>query len=225
MRGDIGAPGATGPAGAASQDGVDGIDGTDGLIGPAGADGADGATGPAGADGADGATGPAGADGADGATGPAGADGSDGATGPAGADGTSVVPEYAYIYNEGAQTVPVEDTVEFDTNGLSTSGISHAPGDNAIVVYNPGIYKVTYIVTAVEANQFAVFVNGALAPGAVLGAGGGARQNTGQMLLQFLAGDVISLVNHSSAAAVDLQIPAGGTQSNVNASILIERLG
>jgi len=36
--------------------------------------------------------------------------------------------------------------------------------------------------------------------------------------------DVLTLVNHSSAAAVTLQTLAGGTQINVNASLLIERL-
>ena len=39
------------------------------------------------------------------------------------------------------------------------------------------------------------------------------------------AGDVLSLNNHSSAAAVALQTLAGGTQTNANASIVIEKVG
>ncbi|MCA1682746.1 MAG: collagen-like protein, partial [Actinobacteria bacterium] len=37
--------------------------------------------------------------------------------------------------------------------------------------------------------------------------------------------DVLTLKNHSSAAAVSLQTLAGGTQTNANASIAVERLG
>ena len=39
------------------------------------------------------------------------------------------------------------------------------------------------------------------------------------------AGDTLTLVNYSSAAAVGLQALAGGTASNVNASIVIEKIG
>ncbi len=39
------------------------------------------------------------------------------------------------------------------------------------------------------------------------------------------ANDVLTVVNHSSAAAVTLQTLSGGTQTNVNASVVIEQLG
>ncbi len=38
------------------------------------------------------------------------------------------------------------------------------------------------------------------------------------------AGDIVTLRNHGSAAAVTLQTLAGGTRFNVNASILIKKL-
>jgi hypothetical protein len=38
-------------------------------------------------------------------------------------------------------------------------------------------------------------------------------------------GDVFTLRNHTSAAAVTIQTLAGGTQTNSNASILIRKLG
>jgi hypothetical protein len=44
------------------------------------------------------------------------------------------------------------------------------------------------------------------------------------VILVLGAGDVITLRNHSSAAAVTLQTLAGGTQTNVNASVSIEKL-
>jgi hypothetical protein len=44
------------------------------------------------------------------------------------------------------------------------------------------------------------------------------------VIVRAAAGDVLTLRNHSSAAAVTLQTLAGGTQFNANASILIEKL-
>jgi hypothetical protein len=58
----------------------------------------------------------------------------------------------------------------------------------------------------------------------VYGSGAGTQQDNGQVILTLSAGDVLTLVNHSSAAAVTLQTLAGGTQTNVNASLLIEKL-
>ncbi|HEY4384350.1 MAG TPA: hypothetical protein VGN34_07755, partial [Ktedonobacteraceae bacterium] len=83
-----------------------------------------------------------------------------------------------------------------------------------------------YSVSGVEPNQFALFVNGIQqAAGTVYGSGSGTQQNSGQAIIALSAGDVLTLRNHTSAAAVTLQTGAGGTQTNVNASILIEKLG
>jgi hypothetical protein len=46
----------------------------------------------------------------------------------------------------------------------------------------------------------------------------------GQLILTLAASDVLTVRNHSSSAAVVLQINAGGTAVNVNASLVIERL-
>jgi hypothetical protein len=59
--------------------------------------------------------------------------------------------------------------------------------------------------------------------GSVYGSGGGTQQNNGQVILALSAGDVVTIVNHSSASAVTLQL-AGGTQTNVNASVRILKL-
>jgi hypothetical protein len=68
-------------------------------------------------------------------------------------------------------------------------------------------------------------VNGAAIPGTTYGSGAGTQQDNGQAIVTLTATDVLSLRNHSSAAAVALQTLAGGTQTNVNASILINQLG
>jgi hypothetical protein len=129
-----------------------------------------------------------------------------------------------FIYNVSAQTVPVEADVIFDANGILKAGITHDPGTTQIAVTNPGSYEVTFSVSGVEPNQFALFLNGALVTGTVYGSGAGTQQNNGQAIIALAAGDVLTLRNHSSAAAVTLQTLAGGTQTNVNASVVIKKL-
>jgi len=130
---------------------------------------------------------------------------------------------YGYIFNEAAEVVPIEASVTFDMNG-PLLGVTHAPGNAGVVVTAAGTYLVDFSVSGVEPAQFALFVNGAPAAGTVYGSGAGTQQDNGQVILTLSAGDVLTLVNHSSAAAVTLQTLAGGTQTNVNASLLIEKI-
>ena len=133
--------------------------------------------------------------------------------------------EYAYIYNLGAQTVPIEADITFDTNGPKTPGITHAPGNAGITFLVAGTYKVSFSVSGVEPSQMALFRNGAMVAGSVYGSGAGTQHNEGQVIVTVGTADVLTLRNHSSAAAVGLQTLAGGTQTNSNASLVIERLG
>ena len=214
--------GATGATGAAGATGVQGIQGATGAQGTTGAQGPTGLQGPAGATGAQGSTGPQGSTGVQGPTGATGAAGSTGAQGSTGATGT-LSSAYASIYNQAAQVVPIEADIAFDTNGL-LSGITHTPGTNVLTVINAGIYDISWIVSGVEPNQFALFVNGAPVAGGVFGSGAGTQQNSGELIASLNAGDVLTLRNHSSVAAVSLQTLAGGTQSNVNAAMIIRKL-
>ena len=214
-RGATGTTGGTGPTGPCCT----------GATGPTGAfGGPSGATGPSGVTGATGPTGAFG--GPSGATGPSGVTGATGPSGATGATGATggLNGGFAYVYNLGLQTVPIEDDVNFSTNGIMTPDITHAPGSTDVNFATAGIYSVTYSVSGVEPNQFALFLNGAEVAGTVYGSGAGTQQNTGQAILAISAGDVLTLRNHSSAAAVTLQPLAGGTQVNVNASLLIEQL-
>lgn len=186
-----------------------------GLQGVPGAPGPTGATGPQGPIGPIGPQGPAGNAGVTGSTGP---------QGPAGPTGPAAPSGYAYIYNESAQVVPIETDILFDSNGPVSPEFLHAPGTDSIIATTAGTYDVEFVVSGVEPNQFALFVNGAPAPGGGYGSGAGTQQNTGRIIVTLTAGDVITLRNHSSAAAVTLQTLAGGTQTNVNASVVFERL-
>ncbi|MFJ5788976.1 collagen-like protein [Lysinibacillus sp. NPDC093197] len=132
--------------------------------------------------------------------------------------------EYGYIYNLSAEVVAIEADILFDSTGLVTPGITHVPGTSQIFVTTPGVYEVTFIVSGVEPNQFTLFLNGAPVTQAVYGSGAGTQQNTGQALVSISSGGILTLRNHSSAAAVTLQTLAGGTQINVNASIILKLL-
>lgn len=197
--------------------GVRGPQGPRGLRGIPGSIGATGTTGPPGP------PGPPGLPGATGATGDAGPAGATGATGATGT-GAAGLSEYGYIYNLSAQTVAIEADVIFDSTGITTPGITHAPGTSQIAITTPGDYEVTFSVSGVEPNQFTLFLNGAPITNTVYGSGAGTQQNNGQAIIAIAAGDVLTLRNHTSAAAVTLQTLAGGTQTNVNASIVIKKL-
>jgi hypothetical protein len=125
-----------------------------------------------------------------------------------------------------AQVVPLETAVTFSDNGIGTAGFAHGLGSSDITVINEGVYKVTFSVSGTEPNQFALFINGVVVAESVYGSGAGTQQNTGQAILAVGANDVITLVNHTSAAAVTLAAapPIGGTVTAVNASILIQKL-
>ncbi|MDX6669841.1 MAG: hypothetical protein QOI91_204 [Solirubrobacteraceae bacterium] len=219
--GVAGAVGSDGVAGATGLQGVQGEVGAAGTPGAAGAQGATGSTGVTGATGSTGVAGPPGTAGADGATGPTGAIGATGPTGPA---GSSTPARYAYVYNLGAQTVPVEADIAFDTNGPLAAGITHAPGTADVAFASPGVYKVTFSVSGTEPSQMALFLNGAFVGGTLYGSGAGTQQNTGQAIVTIAAGDLLTVRNHTSSAAVGLASNIGGTQANVNASVLIEQL-
>jgi hypothetical protein len=156
-----------------------------------------------------------------GATGPAGPIGPAGPTGPQGPVGQ---PDYAYIYNVAAQTVALEGPVLFDSNGPLT-GFTHTAGSAAVTVVSSGTYLVDFSVSGTEPNQFSLFADGSALAGTTYGSGAGTQQNGGQVMVSLVAGDVLTLVNHSSAAAIGLASDIGGTQANVNASLVIEELG
>ncbi len=118
----------------------------------------------------------------------------------------------------------VEAPVLFDSTGIITPGISHAPGSSDIIITTQGDYEVTFSVSGVEPNQFSLFLNGAPVTNTVYGSGAGTQQNNGQAIITIAAGDTLTLNNHTSAAAVTLQTLAGGTQTNVNASIILKKL-
>jgi hypothetical protein len=180
-----------------------------------------GPAGPAGPPGPPGEAGRDGAPGIEGSQGPVGPAGATGATGPPGSNGLS---QYAYIYNLGLDTVAIEAAVNFDSNGVMTPGITHAPGDAGIEIVEAGTYAVTFSVSGTEPSQIAIFLDGTLVPGTIYGSGAGTQQNTGQAIFVVSAGAVLTIRNHTSSAAIGLATPIGGTGASSNASVVIEKL-
>ncbi len=215
--------GPIGPTGAAGIDGTTGptgAAGTDGATGPTGPQGAAGSTGPTGPQGAIGATGP---NGSVGATGSTGATGVTGTTGVTGAPGTGTSTEYAYIFNTGSQVVGTDGDVSFSNDGPG-GAVTHLAGSPVMFMNISGVFEIDFSVTAVEPNQFAIYVNGNPIPSSIYGSGAGTQQNNGSTVLPLSSGDLVQLRNPSTASDVTLQGQAGGSEANVNAAVTFRRL-
>lgn len=180
--------------------------------------------GPRGPRGAAGPPGPRGFPGSSGATGPAGAPGADGATGETGETGPEATLDYTYIYNDIAQVVPIGADLTFSAIGSITPAFTFSTGTSTIVIVEAGIYQLSFIATTVEPSQFSVNLNGSFINGSRYGSGAGTQQNSGQLIFTAAAGDVITIRNDASAAAVSLQTLAGGSAINTNASVMIVKL-
>ncbi len=128
------------------------------------------------------------------------------------------------MYNLTEETVPLEAPVTFSSNGVMTSEITHEPGASGITLLNSGTYLVTFSLSGTGSNQVALFDDEALVPGTVYGSGSGTQQNTGQMIVTVSAGDVLTIRNATSNAAIELATPIGGTRASTNASVTIEML-
>jgi hypothetical protein len=120
--------------------------------------------------------------------------------------------------------VAVEADILFSDNGVIVGSITHAPGTASIALGSAGDYSILFNVAGVEPNQFTFFQNGVPVAGSTYGSGAGTQPNPGMVIITAASGDVLTLRNHSSAAAVVLQTLAGGTVSNANASILIQKI-
>ena len=147
-----------------------------------------------------------------------------GPAGPPGTNGTAASTDYGYIYQTTAQIVPIETDVTFDTNGAIFGAIAHTVGDARITINTPGDYKIIFSLTGQQSNQFALFINGTLFPGTIYGSNSTNQQNTGFSIIQVASPVTLTLRNHTSSGSVSLETLAGGTEANVTASILIQRL-
>ena len=112
----------------------------------------------------------------------------------------------------------------FDSTGPAV-GFTHTPGTSTITVGSAGVYLVNFSVSGTEPAQFGLTVNGVPVPATIYGSGAGTQQDNGEAIVALGAGDTLTIRNRSSAAAIGLASVIGGTQANVNASVILNRLG
>jgi hypothetical protein len=130
---------------------------------------------------------------------------------------------YGYIYNVSGPTIAIGSPIDFDFAG-PLSGVTYTNSSGSIGIVNAGTYAIFWSVSGVQSNQFALTVNGTVSPSTLYGSGAGTQQNVELSILTVGAGATLQLINNVSAAGVTLQTLAGGTGTNVNASVLIIRL-
>ncbi|MFZ7131773.1 MAG: hypothetical protein ACOWWR_05390 [Eubacteriales bacterium] len=111
----------------------------------------------------------------------------------------------------------------FSTNG-ALFGLNHIINTSQITITSDGIYAVWFTVAGTEANQFTLFQNGVEVSESIYGSGDITQPNPGMVIIDATTGDILSIKNHTSLTSVNLQDTAGGTQTNVNASIMILKI-
>jgi len=197
--------------------------GPPGPAGPAGPQGPEGPQGPQGPEGPQGLQGPVGPEGPAGPEGPPGPEGPAGPEGPPGPEGPAFTTDYAYIYNQDAQTIPVDQSAAYSANG-ALSGMMHIVGTGQLTVMQPGIYAVWFHITGEQANQISLFLNTDIVPGSTYGTGGANQSNIGMVILSAQADDTLSVQNYTSADDISLGTTIGGAEVIANASILALRI-
>lgn len=232
-RGPQGIPGATGPEGPQGVAGIQGPAGPQGpigLTGPAGPQGSTGPQGPAGETGAVGPQGPIGLTGPQGPAGETGPQGPAGATGPTGPQGPSgtvlaFADFYALMPPNNSDTVAAGESVDFPQNGpIGGTSISRI-NDSSFNLADVGSYQVLFNVTATEAGQLVLALNGVELPYTVAGRSADGSQIVGMSIITTTSEDSVLTVRNPEGTAppLTLIVDSGGTEP-VSAHLVILRL-
>ena len=241
-QGPAGVAGPVGPQGPTGEAGPVGPQGPAGIAGPAGPQGPVGATGPVGPQGPTGETGPVGPQGPAGETGPAGPQGPVGATGPAGPQGPvgetgATGPQgpaggvlgfadfYALMPPDNAATVAPGTDVSFPQDGPTSGTSILRAGPDSFTLADIGTYQVLFQVSATEAGQLILTLNGEDLDYTVVGRDTGSSQIVGMALVETTAINAILTVRNPAGTAAALTITplAGGTRP-VSAHLVITQL-
>ena len=136
-----------------------------------------------------------------------------------------------YFFNlEATDTVAIGAPFPFDTDGPTNPALyahtaSPTPATSApITILTAGTYRVDYSVTVAEARQIALYLDGAVVLSTIYGQATGTAVTTAFAIIEVAAGQVLTLRNHLSAAALTLVTPSGGTANNTTDSLIITKL-
>ena len=217
-QGPVGAPGPVGPQGPAGAAGPQGPQGLTGATGPAGPQGEQG---PAGATGPQGIQGPVGPAGPQGVQGPAGPQGEQGPAGTV----LSFAGFYALMPSDNPDPIAPGADVAFPTAGPSGGGDITAIDADSFGLATPGTYQVQFLVSAAEAGQLVLTLNGTELPYTVVGRNATDSQIMGMALVTTTTADSVLTVRNPDGTGSSLTLTpnAGGTDP-VSAQLIITRL-
>ena len=127
-----------------------------------------------------------------------------------------------------SQVVNVESPVLFDSynnvNGLVWNPSGSDPSQ--VQVTEDGHYKLFFLCTTNTPGQIALAVNGVPVINTIQGTSKGAGQLTIRTLLDLKAGDLVTVINHTSAVgALSLSQNAGGSQHTISAILTVFKIG
>ena len=211
-----GATGAQGPQGPQGVPGAQGLTGPEGPHGPQGVPGPQGDTGPQGLPGPLGSTGPQGPAGAQGEMGLIGPAGPQGDIGPQGIQGLQGgIIDYAYYYNNTQFIVQSNHAVQFNNTPINSMNIQYLNGN--IILANRGIYNVQYYTFTDHTSQFALTVNGLVAPSSIY------NSPNGNCILNITSDNSILQLVNISLSNVEI-VALSGPQFSINAYIMINKL-
>jgi len=226
-QGPAGVAGPVGPAGPQGPVGETGPVGPVGPQGPAGVAGPVGPAGPQGPVGETGAVGPAGPQGPVGETGPAGPVGPQGPQGEPGPAGTvlAFADFYALMPLDNPTPIATGEDVAFPQNGPTSGTTITRLTDSSFNLADPGVYQVMFQVSAAEAGQLILTLNGEDLAYTVAGRATGTSQIVGVALVETTTVDSVLTVRNPDGTAEALTITplAGGTRP-VSAHLTITRL-
>ncbi len=115
--------------------------------------------------------------------------------------GGGFTPSYLNAYASASQTVAISAAVVFASIPFSAGFTTTS---TTFTVTATGIYNVEFTVTPVGVSDFAITVNGTVAPNCAFGCATGTTVIHGNAILSLTAGDVLQLINNNSPAAVTL---------------------
>ena len=137
------------------------------------------------------------------------------------------IPGFAYIYDTTSQTLDVNESVTFNTNGpIEPPGfVDHTLGSADITIAQSGTYHITYEVFPQQGTSaFALFADGVQIAGSNYGSTSGNQTFSGQVIVTLAAGTVLTLRNLDGATVLNNTISGPASAAVVSASIVIEQL-
>lgn len=153
-----------------------------------------------------------------------GPQGPQGPQGPPGPAGSGVSAEYAYVYSNQNSVIAPGGTIPYNLNGPITSGIIHSTTTNTdqIIVNVAGTYRITFTVTSSSSMYFAIAINGVVQTSSEYGSNTGGTILAGNVILNFNAGDILTITNYSVATTTTLSnVSAGNPRISSSVSIHI----